>query len=102
MGAHLTSGAHNERRRGRGKECEAPTHLTEISELTHAAYITKNSQITGYVASQEKVIKSLVVFIIKNLPLRCGKGSVVHNEIRKGRGLGFLFLLSLYPLGAHA
>ena len=51
MGVHLTSGAHNERRRGRGKEREAPTHLIEISELTHAAHITKNSQITGYVAS---------------------------------------------------
>ena len=28
--------------RGRGKECETPTHLIEISELSHAACITKN------------------------------------------------------------
>ena len=28
--------------KGGGKEREAPTHLIEISELTHAARITKN------------------------------------------------------------
>ena len=39
--------------RGGGKECEAPTHLIEISELTHAARITKNGH-NRKVCSQEK------------------------------------------------
>ena len=30
--------------RGGGKECEAPTHLIEISEFTHAAHVAKNRQ----------------------------------------------------------
>ncbi len=38
----VQTGAHNEERKGRGKEHEAPTHLIEISELTHAARVTKN------------------------------------------------------------
>ena len=29
-------------KRGGGKECEAPTHLIEISEFSHAVRITKN------------------------------------------------------------
>ena len=28
--------------KGEGKECKAPTHLIEISELTHAARVTKS------------------------------------------------------------
>ena len=34
--------------RGGGKEHEAPTHLIEISTLTHAAHVTKNSQTKRY------------------------------------------------------
>ena len=34
-------------RMGRGKEREAPTHLIEISRLTHAACVTKNSKQQG-------------------------------------------------------
>ena len=45
--------AYNEERKGRGKECEAPTHLIEISELTHAARVTKNRH-NRKVCSQEK------------------------------------------------
>ena len=40
------------RREGR-KEREAPTHLIEISELTHAARVTKNRH-SRKVCSQEK------------------------------------------------
>ena len=39
---------------GGGKECKAPTHLIEISELTHAACVTKNRHIRKLVCSQEK------------------------------------------------
>ena len=39
--------------RGGGKEREAPTHLIEISELTHAARVTKNRQNCN-LCSQEK------------------------------------------------
>ena len=39
--------------RGGGKEREAPTHLIEIAELTHAARVTKNSHCRE-VCSQEK------------------------------------------------
>ena len=41
-------------RKGRGKECEAPTHVIEISELTHATRITKNSQTTRYMYVAKK------------------------------------------------
>ena len=42
--------------RGGGKEREAPTHFIEISVLTHAARVTKNSQTTRYyICSQKKV-----------------------------------------------
>ena len=34
----MISGAHNEERKGRGKESEAPTHLIEFSDLTNAAW----------------------------------------------------------------
>ena len=43
--------------RGGGKEREAPTHLFEISELSHAARVTKNRhnrKVYFYVCSQEK------------------------------------------------
>ena len=41
------TGAHNKRRKGEGgKEREAPTHLIEISEPTHAAHVTKARQTT--------------------------------------------------------
>ena len=40
--------------RGGGKEREAPTHFIEISVLTHAARITKNSQTTGYYVAKRK------------------------------------------------
>ena len=46
-------GAHNERRKGEGEEREAPTHLIEISEHTHAERVTKNRQ-NRKVCSQEK------------------------------------------------
>ena len=43
--------------RGGGKECEAPTHLIEISELTHALRVTKNRH-NRKVCSQEKQVAS--------------------------------------------
>ena len=57
--------------RGGGKEREVPTHLIEISALTHAACVTKNSQTARYVAKKSK---SVAVFVIQNLPLGRGKG----------------------------
>ena len=52
-----------------------PTYgLIEISELTHAARVTKNSQTTMYVAKKNQVSKSVAMFVIQNLPLRRGKG----------------------------
>ena len=46
--------------RGGGKEREAPTHLIEISELSHAARVTKNrhnrkvrSQVNGEVCRSQ-------------------------------------------------
>ena len=47
-------GVHNERRGG-GNEREAPTHLIEISRLTHAARVTKNSKTARYVAKKHLV-----------------------------------------------
>ena len=47
--------------RGGGKEREAPTHLIEISALTHAARVTKNSQTARYVAKKSM---SVAVFVI--------------------------------------
>ena len=40
--------------RGGGKEREAPTHFIEISVLTHAARVTKNSQTTRYYVAKRK------------------------------------------------
>ena len=48
-----------------------PTHLIEISALTHAARVTKNSQTARYVAKKSQ---SVAVFVIQNLPLGRGKG----------------------------
>ena len=45
--------AHNDERKERGKEHEAPTQLIEISELTHAARVTKNRH-NYKVCTQEK------------------------------------------------
>ena len=44
----LLAGAHNawEREGGGGKECEALTHLTKNSKLTHATRVTKNTLTT--------------------------------------------------------
>ena len=39
--------------KGGGKECEVHVHLIEISELTHAARVTKNRH-NRKVCSQEK------------------------------------------------
>ena len=50
-GLYSESGAHKEGR-GEGKEHEAPTYLIKISEFTHAARVTKNSQTTRYVAKK--------------------------------------------------
>ena len=44
--------------KGRGKEHEAPTHLIEISRLTHAARVTAKLQGTC-VCSQESFNMSL-------------------------------------------
>ena len=38
-----------------GEECEAPTHLIEISKLTHAARATKNRK-NRKVCSQVKLV----------------------------------------------
>ena len=40
--------------RGGGKEREAPTHFIEVSVLTHAARVTKNSQTTRYYVAKRK------------------------------------------------
>ncbi len=45
--------------RGGGKEHKAPTHLIEISELTHAACVTKNRH-NRKVCSQEKYVNGKV------------------------------------------
>ena len=49
------AGAHNKRRKWRGKERKAPTHLIEISKHAHAARVTKNRQ-NHKVRSQEKLV----------------------------------------------
>ena len=54
--------------KGRGKEREAPTHLIEISKLTHAARITKNRQ-NCKVCSQEKL-----VFVAHSYSVRHNRG----------------------------
>ena len=39
-------------KRGGMKECEAPAHLAEISEPTHAVYVTKIGKTIRYVAKK--------------------------------------------------
>ena len=41
--------------KGGGKERKAPTHLIEISRLTHTARVTKNSKTARYVAKKRLV-----------------------------------------------
>ena len=50
----MESGAHNEERKGRGKEGEASTHIIGISRLTHAALVTKIGITERYVAKKSK------------------------------------------------
>ena len=46
-------GAHNERKRLKEKEREAPTHLIELARFTHASRVTKDSYtIMNYVSKQ--------------------------------------------------
>ena len=40
----VVPGAHNERRKGKGEGAEAPMHLIETLEPTHAVCVSKNRQ----------------------------------------------------------
>ena len=56
--------------RGGGKEREAPTHLIEISELTHAAHNTKIGITARYVAKKSKWLVITMKLIAHNSSVR--------------------------------
>ena len=70
----VVSGAHNEERKGRGKEREAPTHLIEISELSdgpamlHA--LLKIGITARYVAKKNKWLVITMKLIAHNSSVR--------------------------------